>query len=635
MAEFVGYRHERMLPEYEEMKSKQICTDDEIRTIIKTREMYNYKITKQTRTMVDYCQFISYERELLSTITEREKRRSEKVSNVQYSIANHIKNLYIDGLRYFPQDLRFWDAFFKFLKKTKFIPEVSSSFEKMLAYHGDKPSVWVKAALFEYYEVQNMEKVKDLFMRGLQRHPENEELHLKFFKIMLNEASKMSAELNLQKNTESEQSLGLERVLVIYKSSKKKILSIDYFVKLLEITEQYPFTKDLQKIICEDMMSSFPRNETMWHTLAQRELRGLNMCDLIGTPPDEKLNTEMEIEQIPTNNDNNNINVANEDSNVNAVIPILEDNKISVNTVAIAGGQKRTLKRRIELCYEVYNAAVKELKTEKICSYFLNAMLNLNQDLSTQRGLKRTKLAQAFKVAHEANCMSEDHYLMFIDLLKESNDTNPEIENIMKAATKRHSKSEKLWEQYMYYYICKNDHIKLDEIFRNAIKELNDDKSHSLYRLMIQYYLTNWDLSGKVDEMFMETCKKTTENFAPFRERYLEYTVINKDLEETRKIYNELAQLPPPCLELHQKMAYLESQALKPNIAKWRECHEYTTQFFGKTNTAVWINYLQFERDHGEPKSMTGIYERAKQTLDTNLVDNFISEHTLFMTGIM
>lgn len=60
-----------------------------------------------------------------------------------------------------------------------------------------------------------------------------------------------------------------------------------------------------------------------------------------------------------------------------------------------------------------------------------------------------------------------------------------------------------------------------------------------------------------------------------------------------------------------------------------RKCYENAALQFGKTNTNVWIDYIKFERDFGEPKRMTLIFEKAKDCLTAEYVDDFIAEFTL------
>lgn len=71
------------------------------------------------------------------------------------------------------------------------------------------------------------------------------------------------------------------------------------------------------------MMDTFCRDELLWHTLAQRELRGHNMVSLDEeSNPLKKEGESMEVEVGPV---------------------------------------KRTLRRKIELAVEVYSAAVREV----------------------------------------------------------------------------------------------------------------------------------------------------------------------------------------------------------------------------------------------------------------------------------
>lgn len=60
-----------------------------------------------------------------------------------------------------------------------------------------------------------------------------------------------------------------------------------------------------------------------------------------------------------------------------------------------------------------------------------------------------------------------------------------------------------------------------------------------------------------------------------------------------------------------------------------RLCYENAVHYFGKTNTEVWIDLLKFERNCGDIKLMSVIYDRAKSTLNAELVDSFISEYSL------
>jgi len=59
-------------------------------------------------------------------------------------------------------------------------------------------------------------------------------------------------------------------------------------------------------------------------------------------------------------------------------------------------------------------AVVKQLPTEKMWSLYLEMLLELNQDLTHLPKFKRNLLRDAFQGAHNAGCMQEKYYLLWV-----------------------------------------------------------------------------------------------------------------------------------------------------------------------------------------------------------------------------
>lgn len=191
-------------------------------------------------------------------------------------------------------------------------------------------------------------------------------------------------------------------------------------------------------------------------------------------------------------------------------------------------------------------------------SLYIDAMLKLNQDMSTQQVLKRKRLAIAFKEGHESGLMSVDHYCIFIKMLSESNSGADIIESVLSEAVKHH-KSLKLYEVWLSTYIVANNEPKVYEIFRKADKELGVE-SFPLWRYTLMFYKTRYDDSSRLlKQLYKEACKKIYPEFGIFKGEYLEFCVLNMPMNKARAEYDELCKIPPPCLEMHQKMAQLES----------------------------------------------------------------------------
>lgn len=103
------------------------------RAVIKTREAFEYKISRQSKTIKDFIEYITYERNLKSKASERWKAMNTgSVCPVETSISHHIRNLYKQALGRFPEELRLWTNYLKFCKHANFLSECSSAFEKML-----------------------------------------------------------------------------------------------------------------------------------------------------------------------------------------------------------------------------------------------------------------------------------------------------------------------------------------------------------------------------------------------------------------------------------------------------------------------------------------------------------------------
>lgn len=79
-----------------------------------------------------------------------------------------------------------------------------------------------------------------------------------------------------------------------------------------------------------------------------------------------------------------------------------------------------------------------------------------------------------------------------------------------------------------------------------------------------------------------------------------------------------------------------EIELIQPDICKQnaRRPHEMATSQFGKTNTEVWINFIEFEMKYGEPHKVSDIHRRAVKTLEATYSDSFISAFNIIQTSV-
>lgn len=66
-----------------------------------------------------------------------------------------------------------------------------------------------------------------------------------------------------------------------------------------------------------------------------------------------------------------------------------------------------------------------------------------------------------------------------------------------------------------------------------------------------------------------------------------------------------------------------------PDIKFLRNCWETASIQLGRNSIDVWIKFIQFESQYGDPKTCATICERATATLRSDLVDGFTNARDL------
>ncbi|EDV95182.1 U3 small nucleolar RNA-associated protein 6 homolog [Drosophila grimshawi] len=605
MGEFIAEMQERMLPEYEQMKQYQVFTPDQIRECVRKRERLLLNITKSQIRMGDYLEFILYEKTMYKAITEKEKLGGLKLNGLKASICTRVIRMYREMLVKFAHEKSLWDNYIKFSKKSA-PQEVAGIYEKMLSYHGDDPQVWLNAALWIYeYNRANIARVQDILLRGLQRHACSEPLNSCFFEIQLKEAAQADSERNLGENTVSEQQIQMERVMAVYRNSLANITNLDYFLKLLESCEDHSeLTAELQYNIINELQTKFPREPALWDALAKRELRGFHLGDLT-----EKFD--------------------NADSDKPSA------KKSSPDTERVF--QTRSKKRCIELCVTIYKVAVQHLQTQEMLSLYLDVMMSLGKNYKSERTFVQQFLANALQDGHASKLMHARHYAALSNMLGSSEDGAETCVRILTEAL-QHDNSLRMHELLLATLIRNDSEASIQKLF-SEVRRTMGAEARPLWEMVIGYYRARGDQLAKrqLNDIYMQACKETWPEFVNLRCNYLSYLWHEHSPAKAREEYAKLAQQPPLSLKLHREMVNL-IQSSKPKdlttIKAWRMCYEFMITFFGKREPSVWIEYIKFERDHGDPKSIPLLSRRAIATLEPQFVSIFQAERAMEHVGM-
>lgn len=586
MSERVEMRMEQSIREYEQMRITKLFENDEIKTIIKKREQFEYKLARPHKEIVDYLDYISYERSILRLVNER-NAKEHKLTNL---ISQRIKGLYNQSTHRFPNRKSLWDDYFIFITSTLSRAdnaEVSAVLDSTILHHGHHVETWLKYIKWERAIRANETKVRNLLMRALIKHPTSEDLHLEFLDIELANERKLP-ETDVTSN-----------VTLLYTNAIKSLRSdkavpaekiLKFKAAVLDLLEKYPFASEMQSMVLKDVDDAHLKEELFWHILAQRELHGkLTM--------DEGRNAQLDRDD---------------------------------------GSSVRSQTLNIKRCVKVYESALSRINTEKMWSYYVYAMLELNENIKSLPVLKRSVLGCALKAALRAKKISEPLCIQYIDIMHTTGAAADLILNIIDDSLAMYPMSVALWESKMKFYIQANDDQKIGQIFEKAKHKLGSDSTPvwSLY----MNYLLSLDEKAKGTKRLKDLFQKITiqphENFRFLKVNALENSALLFGMKEARKFFSDACK-GFPCLEMFNKMVELEGLQAVPDLNNWRKCLESASRQYGQSNIDVWLDLIRFELNRGDPKMASQIAERAIGALESKLVDLFIFNRDALQLGVV
>lgn len=375
-------------------------------------------------------------------------------------------------------------------------------------------------------------------LRAQQLHPESQQLYLLFFQIAL------------ENKSQTDGCIALKLADIVYTNGKKKFQNASFYIEMLNIVDKFGYANTIQLQILQNIQAMFQNDEYVWHFLAQRQLEGLPSIKLIESKA--------------------------------------EDDGCDENSI-LQMSEQSSFKKRIQMCQQVYKKAVKsvylsylierenifhtrkingnrflQVNTLEMWNYYLNAMIELNIDLSTHAALKRHALSQAFELAYQSNFMEKYHYLQYIELLYANNPKNERIERILEKAIKEYESSPDIWFQYVQYFIKENDPKKLTKLrnaFETAKKRLGSNSANIwyLYLTYLKSYQSS-ETNAEFERLIKELACQPHSNFTIVKAQILEFLEKTTNLKRTRDTYNLFTKYFPGCYNVYEMMAELEAK---------------------------------------------------------------------------
>lgn len=89
---------------------------------------------------------------------------------------------------------------------------------------------------------------------------------------------------------------------------------------------------------------------------------------------------------------------------------------------------------------------------------------------------------------------------------------------------------------------------------------------------------------AKTEALFERALAAPVSVVSALRPMYLEWLCLSRGIRDARAAYDKLCLQPPLSLDLHTKMATLESMQTTAVMKQVRKCHENACNQFGKDN---------------------------------------------------
>ncbi|CAD5116184.1 unnamed protein product [Dimorphilus gyrociliatus] len=278
MAEFVQQSMEQMLPEIQQLRRIGLMSKEETNTLIRRRKQYEYKLRRRTREKRDYIKYIKYEMNVLDLIKKRRKKigYNHKLLEIDIQIVKRIHKLFRLAEARFQDDVKLWLSHIDFAKTRKEKTITGKIYARALQTHSRNSSLWIGAARYQFYTVENMDLGRTLFQKGLHINQESEELWFEYFKSEMCFTEKMMERAEkLEKISRSTQNsndaiLNAKLPILVYNKMIEALPnSMTILFKIASYCSSYKWGNRVESHILENIKERFPKNPLIFSLLAE------------------------------------------------------------------------------------------------------------------------------------------------------------------------------------------------------------------------------------------------------------------------------------------------------------------------------------------------------------------------------
>lgn len=268
-----------MLPEIQQLRRIGLMSKEETNVLIRRRKQYEYKLRRRTREKRDYIKYIKYEMNVLDLIKKRRKKigYNHKVMEIDIQIVKRIHKLFRLAEGRFQDDVKLWLSHIDFAKKRKEKAVTARTYARALQTHSRNARLWIGAAKYQFYTVDNMDMGRTLFQKGLHINPESEDLWFEYFKSemyftdqMIDRAEKLEKFNRAKQSYSSDAILNAKLPILVYNKMVENLSDcMTILFKVASYCSTYKWGNRVESHILEDIKERFPNNPLIFSLLAE------------------------------------------------------------------------------------------------------------------------------------------------------------------------------------------------------------------------------------------------------------------------------------------------------------------------------------------------------------------------------
>lgn len=192
MADSVQSIMEGMAVELNLLAKSGIFTKNEIRSIVRHRERFEFRVHRSQPSKLDYLRYIQYEQKL-QQLRSRRLKRLNKIVNPMISTGglHHIQGIFQRALLKFPTDLSLWASYVGFCRTHSLMRAASNALGRALCALPNEPRLWIFAANWEFKNNTNISNARNIFQRAIRVNPLSRELYIEYARFELSILSKV------------------------------------------------------------------------------------------------------------------------------------------------------------------------------------------------------------------------------------------------------------------------------------------------------------------------------------------------------------------------------------------------------------------------------------------------------------